>query len=436
MGFRARIDNDEILSLNFDDSEWEELKKDKQNLKMICCDSIAVMKKSKYDLKFFSHSPKKACDFKPETIEHLMLKKYVYVILKELGYKIEMEKNISIDEVKRRPDVLLEINDLKIVFEIQNTKQNLDLIKQRSDYYINNNMIVVWLNLFNCTGYELSKFTINNDNIFVYDVKGEYNNYTIEDNLIRKKFDLKEFLQLKIEETLKDFKDVKLESETLIHYKTASEYFLHDIILIDDIIITQKMTRIERDEIKDKNFTLPLKVIKGFSCIKKSLDIIVEKTEILSRRYTSNRKLNYNYSFRDEVSANENKKIEEKYNILNNPPINEYNIDIYRKHYINKVIDLLKNMGFVFSLNKIILDKYQIDIYAEHKKNKIAFLTIFYSDPDIGKTVYYLRDRGVNVIILDFDGRYKYNNINTINCNDFKAFDNKLEDIMYNFCPF
>lgn len=53
-----------------------------------------------------------------------------------------------------------------------------------------------------------------------------------------------------------------------------------------------------------------------------------------------------------------------------------------------------------------------------------------------GKTIYYLRDRGVNVIVLDFDGRYKYNNINTINCNDFKAFDNKLEDIMYNFCPF
>lgn len=175
MGFRALKDNIvEVLSLDFEHEEWENLKKNdiyKKNLKMTCCDSRAIMKTSHLGLQFFTHHAKKNCNFKPESIEHLMLKKYVYEILKNLGYKADIEKNIFINDVQRRPDVLLEINDLKIVFEIQATKQNVALIKQRSKEYVKNNMIVVWLNLFDCIGYNLSRFNINNDNIFIYDVK-------------------------------------------------------------------------------------------------------------------------------------------------------------------------------------------------------------------------------------------------------------------------
>jgi len=448
MGFRALQDNnEEILSLDFDQLEWEKLKKKdsfKQTLKMICCDSKAVMKTSKLGLQFFSHLPKKGCDFKPETIDHLMLKKYVYMTLKEMGYKTEIEKNLFIDEVQRRPDVLLEINDLKIVFEIQNTKQSLALIKHRSEKYVDNNMIVVWLNLFNCADYDLSSFSIGNDNVFIYDINKKENNYIIEDSLTSKKYDLKEFLQLKIKQTLQTFKDINLNEETLILYKTADEYFLHNTLFIDETIVIPKITKIKRDEIKDKNFNLPLKLIKGFSLAKKTLNIFIEKTEILSERYISKRNNSimndYKYAVEYNILRNKKKELEaieaKKYRISNNHSINEYNIEEYRKQYIDKVTGLLKNMGFNFYLDKIILDRYQIDIYAEHKKNKLAFLTMFYSDPDISKTIYYLRDRGVEVIVLDFDGTYKYNIVTTIDCNDSKTFDNKLEDIMYNFCPF
>ena len=81
MGFRAIKDDTELISLNFSFNDWEKLKKDisfKNNLKMICCDSKAIMKTSKYDLQFFSHHVKRNCNSVHESIDHLMLKKYVY----------------------------------------------------------------------------------------------------------------------------------------------------------------------------------------------------------------------------------------------------------------------------------------------------------------------------------------------------------------------
>ncbi len=187
MGFRAIKDDTELISLNFSFNDWEKLKKDisfKNTLKMTCCDSKAIMKTSKLGLQFFSHHVKKNCNSKPESIDHLMLKKYVYEALIHLGYKADIEKNIYINNTQRRPDVLVEINDLKIVFEIQNTKQDLSLIKQRSLDYVNNNMIVVWLNLFDCSGYTLTRFNVNYDNMFVYDIKKIENSYIVDDNLL------------------------------------------------------------------------------------------------------------------------------------------------------------------------------------------------------------------------------------------------------------
>lgn len=109
--------------------------------------------------------------------------------------------------------------------------------------------------------------------------------------------------------------------------------------------------------------------------------------------------------------------------IINNTPISEYNIDEYRKYYISKVIEVLKNMGWNYSIKKIILDKYQIDIYVEHKKNRLAFLTLFYSDPDIEKTINFSRKKNIDVIVLEFDGKYKYKNTIKIDCSKHNEFD-------------
>lgn len=440
MGFRALKDNfNEILSLDFDQDEWKNLKKNdtyKKNLKMTCCDSRAIMKTSHLGLQFFSHHAKKNCNFKPESIEHLMLKKYVYETLKEFGYKADIEKNIYIDDIQRRPDVLLEINDLKIAFEIQNTKQNLVLIKQRSEEYTNNNMIVVWLNLFDCTGYALSRFNINNDNIFIYDVKKREENYILQDSLTHSIFDLKDFLQLKIEETLQTINDINLEEkfEQLISYKNNDVYILHNFIIIDNVVVIPHEDRIKRYKDKERNLILFVKLLKGFTFSTESFPILVEKSNITSGLYIYNQNNFIDYNLK--TNNKQNIEIEKKYHILNNAPINEYNIDKYRKYYITKVVEILENMGWAYYINKIIFDKYQIDIFAEHKKNKLAFLTLFYSDPDIEKTVNFSKEKGINVIVLDFEGKYKYKSTSTIDCSKPKEFDNVLEDIMYKFCPF
>lgn len=52
--------------------------------------------------------------------------------------------------------------------------------------YVSNNIIVVWLNLFDCTGYSFTRFNIKNDNAFAYEVKKAEDKYIIEDNLINK----------------------------------------------------------------------------------------------------------------------------------------------------------------------------------------------------------------------------------------------------------
>lgn len=429
MGFRAIKDDIEFISLNFSFDDWEKLKKDisfKNNLKMICCNSKAIMKTSKYDLQFFSHHVKKNCNSVHESIDHLMLKKYVYETLIQLGYKAYIEKNIDINNTQRRPDILVEINDLRIVFEIQNTKHNLDLIKQRSLDYVNNNMIVIWLNLFDCTVYNLTRFNVKNDNMFAYEVKKIENSYIVDDNLIKKRFDLKDFIELKINESFYH-NDLNLDEKfrMLLSYNNENIYFLNDFTEIDNYIVIPKEKRIYRHKNREINFTLELKLIKGFTLRTKKISILVEKSALISGMYAySNQKIL------------DKKEIPEKYFIPNIEPINEYNLEEYKRYFIGKVVNILKNMGWNYFINKTLENRFQIDIFAECNGNKHAFLTLFYSDPDIQKTINFSKENGMKVVILELEGNFKYNNITTINCKKYKDFDNSIELILDKYCPF
>ena len=430
MGFRAIKDDTELISLNFSFNDWEKLKKDisfKNNLKMICCDSKAIMKTSKYDLQFFSHHVKRNCNSVHESIDHLMLKKYVYETLIQLGYKAYIEKNININNTQRRPDILVEINDLKIVFEIQNTKHDLDLIKQRSLDYVNNNMIVVWLNLFDCTIYNLTRFNVKNDNMFVYDIKKIENSYIVDDNLINKRFNLKDFIELKINESFIYHDDLNLDEKfrMLLSYNNEKIYFLNDFTKIDNYIVIPKEKRIYRHKNRESNFTLELKLIKGFSLRTKEISILVQKSALISGMYAySNQKIL------------DKKEIPEKYFIPNIEPISEYNLEEYRGYFIGKVVYILKNMGWNYVINKTLENRFQIDIFAECNGSKLAFLTLFYSDPDIQKTINFSKENNMQVIVLNFEGNYTYNTATSIDCKKFKGFDNSIEIIIDKYCPF
>ena len=430
MGFRAIKDDTELISLNFSFNDWEKLKKDisfKNTLKMTCCDSKAIMKTIKLGLQFFSHHVKKNCNTKPESIDHLMLKKYVYEALIHLGYKADIEKNIYINNTQRRPDILVEINDLKIVFEIQNTKHDLDLIKQRSLDYVNNNMIVVWLNLFDCSGYTLTRFNVNYDNMFVYDIKKIENSYIVDDNLINKRFNLKDFIELKINESFIYHDDLNLDEKfrMLLSYNNEKIYFLNDFTKIDNYIVIPKEKRIYRHKNRESNFTLELKLIKGFSLRTKEISILVQKSALISGMYAySNQKIL------------DKKEIPEKYFIPNIEPISEYNLEEYRGYFIGKVVYILKNMGWNYVINKTLENRFQIDIFAECNGNKLAFLTLFYSDPDIQKTINFSKENNMQVIVLNFEGNYTYNTATSIDCKKFKGFDNSIEIIIDKYCPF
>lgn len=167
-------------------------------------------------------------------------------------------------------------------------------------------MIVVWLNLFDCTGYSLSRFNINNDNIFIYDVKKREKSYILQDNLTYSKFDLKDFLQLKIEETLEITSDIDLEEkfEQLISYKSNDEYFLYNYILIDNINIIPCKDRIKRDKDKDINFTLFVKLLKCFTFTTEAFPMLVEKSSITSGLYIYNRNNPIDYNLKTNNKQN------------------------------------------------------------------------------------------------------------------------------------
>ena len=76
------------------DEEWKALRaraRAERHLKMPCCPAQSVLKTSRLGTRFFAHKARSACDWKPETEVHLLLKRVTLETARECGWEAQTE---------------------------------------------------------------------------------------------------------------------------------------------------------------------------------------------------------------------------------------------------------------------------------------------------------------------------------------------------------
>jgi len=145
MPFRAYIDEEEIISIDQTDHQWNDLKKRLKNnessLKLPCCNQDGFLRTSSKGLKHFVHlKSDNSCDWKPESPEHLKAKIEIIEACRLNGWKAIPE----FVGTNWRADVLAVKNDKKIAFEVQWSKQTFEETKFRQDRYKESNVRCCW----------------------------------------------------------------------------------------------------------------------------------------------------------------------------------------------------------------------------------------------------------------------------------------------------
>ncbi len=136
MPLRAYINNQEIISIDQDDKQWEDLKKRLKSKEAVvilsCYNQQGFLRTSNKGLKHFVHAKSIShCDWKPESPEHLRAKIEILEACKKNSWKAIPE----FSEANWRADVLAIQNHKRIAFEIQWSKQTLEETKLRQERY-------------------------------------------------------------------------------------------------------------------------------------------------------------------------------------------------------------------------------------------------------------------------------------------------------------
>jgi hypothetical protein len=107
------------------------------------CKGEVILKKGIYKIPHFAHKANLGCNFgEGVTEEHLMVQKDIYEILTSLGFYCELECRRF---EHRRADIYAEINDKKIVFEVQHSSITPQEILARNQYYSRQGCSVIWI---------------------------------------------------------------------------------------------------------------------------------------------------------------------------------------------------------------------------------------------------------------------------------------------------
>lgn len=157
MPLRAYINEEEIISIDLDERQWDDLRKLVKSKEAIltlpCCNQEGFLRTSSKGLKHFVHAKTEHnCDWKPESPEHLKAKIEIIEACKENGWKAIPE----FAESNWRADVLAIQNDKRIAFEIQWSKQSFEETKFRQERYKESNVRGCWF--FRTAPKELKKY--------------------------------------------------------------------------------------------------------------------------------------------------------------------------------------------------------------------------------------------------------------------------------------
>lgn len=145
MPLRAYIDNEEVISTELSEKQWNDLKlrlKTKESvLKLACCRQNGYLRTSPNGLRHYVHAKSNSpCNWQPESPEHLQAKIDIIEACKENGWNAIPEFSDS----NWRADVLATKNSQKIAFEVQWSKQTFNVTKFRQERYKESNVRGCW----------------------------------------------------------------------------------------------------------------------------------------------------------------------------------------------------------------------------------------------------------------------------------------------------
>ena len=136
MPLRAIIDGENVLSPFYSDDDWKALKarvkQDSLEVKLPCCGNPGYLRTSKRGLFHFVHKVRGSCDWRPETWQHLKAKNDIALACRDAGYEAITEASGD----GWRADVLATKGDnIRIAFEVQWSRQTLEITKARQERY-------------------------------------------------------------------------------------------------------------------------------------------------------------------------------------------------------------------------------------------------------------------------------------------------------------
>lgn len=129
---------------------WENLREVNRKtkaLKMPCCGAALVLRTSPLGTKHFAHARRGTCTTKPETAEHLLAKMFVVEGIQQTVDWTALPEQAGVTPAGEewRADVLALKAKVKVAFEIQWTKQNLEETRRRQQRYADAGVRGLWL---------------------------------------------------------------------------------------------------------------------------------------------------------------------------------------------------------------------------------------------------------------------------------------------------
>ena len=113
---------------------------------MPCCDKSVVLKTSSRGTRFFAHSVKKGCDWKPETEVHRTLKNMALTVALAAGWEARSEvSGADPDGNKWTADVSAVKDGRKLAVEVQWSGQTVEETRNRQRRYERSGVTGVWL---------------------------------------------------------------------------------------------------------------------------------------------------------------------------------------------------------------------------------------------------------------------------------------------------
>jgi hypothetical protein len=138
-----------IHSFDLSEETWSALaakNRADRHLRMVCCPSQAILKRSSRGTRFFAHKAVGACTTAPETETHLRLKELAVVAARANGWEAIAEAVGSTpDGEPWRADVLATRGAHKVGIEIQWSRQTTEETLLRQERYRRSGIRCVWL---------------------------------------------------------------------------------------------------------------------------------------------------------------------------------------------------------------------------------------------------------------------------------------------------